>query len=33
MPRICIARLELQGLGDPDAALATVQAAFDFIDE
>jgi predicted Zn-dependent protease with MMP-like domain len=33
MPRICIARLELQGLGDPDAALDTVQAAFDFIDE
>jgi predicted Zn-dependent protease with MMP-like domain len=33
MPRICIARLELQGLGDPDAALDTVQAAFAFIDE
>jgi predicted Zn-dependent protease with MMP-like domain len=33
MPRICIARLELQGLDDPDAALDTVQAAFDFIDE
>lgn len=33
MPRICIARLELQGLGDPDAALETVEAAFDFIDE
>jgi predicted Zn-dependent protease with MMP-like domain len=33
MPRICVARLELQGLGDPDAALDTVQAAFDFIDE
>jgi len=33
MPRICIARLELQGLGDPDAALDTVQTAFDFIDE
>jgi predicted Zn-dependent protease with MMP-like domain len=33
MPRICIARLELQALGDPDAALDTVQAAFDFIDE
>jgi predicted Zn-dependent protease with MMP-like domain/predicted Zn-dependent protease len=33
MPRICIARLELHGLEDPDAALDTVQAAFDFIDE
>jgi len=33
MPRICVARLELQGLGDPDAALDTVQSAFDFIDE
>ncbi|HEY0191134.1 MAG TPA: metallopeptidase family protein [Kofleriaceae bacterium] len=33
MPRICIARLELQGLGDPEAALATVQAAFAFIDD
>src|SRR5262245_10239465 len=33
MPRICIARLELQGLDDPDAALDTVQAAFDFIDD
>jgi len=33
MPRICVARLELQGLGDPDAALDTVEAAFDFIDE
>jgi predicted Zn-dependent protease with MMP-like domain/Tfp pilus assembly protein PilF len=33
MPRICIARLELQGLGDPDAALDTVQAAFAFIDD
>jgi predicted Zn-dependent protease with MMP-like domain len=33
MPRICVARLELQGLGDPDAALDTIQAAFDFIDE
>jgi len=33
MPRICVARLELQGLGDPDAALDTVQTAFDFIDE
>src|SRR4029079_17803724 len=33
MPIICIARLELQGLDDPDAALDTVQGAFDFIDE
>jgi predicted Zn-dependent protease with MMP-like domain len=33
MPRICVARLELQGLGDPDAALETVQGAFAFIDE
>src|SRR4029079_3430436 len=33
MPRICVARLELQGLGDPDAALDTVQTAVDFIDE
>ena len=33
MPRICIARLELQGLGDPDAALDTIAAAFAFIDE
>jgi predicted Zn-dependent protease with MMP-like domain len=33
MPRICVARLELQGLEDPDAALETVQAAFPFIDE
>lgn len=33
MPRICVARLELQTLDDPDAALDTVQAAFDFIDE
>ena len=33
MPRICVARLELQGLGDAEAALATVQTAFDFVDE
>lgn len=32
MPRICIARIELD-LGDPDAALDTIDAAFDFIDE
>lgn len=33
MPRICIARLELDHNGDPDAALATLADAFDFIDE
>lgn len=33
MPRICIARIELHDNGDPDAALQTVNAAFDFIDE
>lgn len=33
MPRICIARLELKDLGDPDAALDTLEQAFDFIDE
>ena len=33
MPIICIARLELQGQGDADAALDTLAAAFDFIDE
>src|SRR5688572_6851842 len=33
MPRICVARLELHDLGDPDAALDTVDAAFAFIDE
>src|SRR4051812_21171460 len=33
MPRICVARLELHDLGDPDAALDTVEAAFPFIDE
>ncbi len=33
MPRICIARLELHDNGDPDAALETVNGAFDFIDE
>jgi predicted Zn-dependent protease with MMP-like domain/Flp pilus assembly protein TadD len=32
-PRLAIARLELHGAGDPDAALATLAAAFDFIDE
>lgn len=33
MPRICIARIELHDNGDPDAALDTLEAAFDFIDE
>jgi predicted Zn-dependent protease with MMP-like domain len=33
MPIICVARLELQGLDDPDAALDTLATAFDFIDE
>lgn len=33
MPRICVARLELHDIGDADAALDSVEAAFDFIDE
>jgi predicted Zn-dependent protease with MMP-like domain/predicted Zn-dependent protease len=33
MPIICCARLELQGLDDPDAALDTLATAFDFIDD
>ncbi|HEU0029387.1 MAG TPA: metallopeptidase family protein [Kofleriaceae bacterium] len=33
MPRICVARILLHDLGDPDAALDTVEKAFDFIDE
>ncbi|MGN6108068.1 MAG: metallopeptidase family protein [Kofleriaceae bacterium] len=33
MPRICIARIELHDIGDPDAALDSVESAFDFIDE
>ncbi|MBA2538829.1 MAG: metallopeptidase family protein [Deltaproteobacteria bacterium] len=33
MPRICVARIELHDIGDPDAALDTVEAAFPFIDE
>jgi predicted Zn-dependent protease with MMP-like domain/thioredoxin-like negative regulator of GroEL len=33
MPRICVARLELHALDDPDAALDTVQTAFAFIDD
>ncbi len=33
MPRLSIARLELRGLGEPEAALATLAEVFDFIDE
>ncbi len=33
MPRLSIARLELRDLDDPDAALATLAAAFEFIDD
>lgn len=33
MPRICMARIQLRDVGDPDAALDTLDAAFDFIDE
>jgi predicted Zn-dependent protease with MMP-like domain/Flp pilus assembly protein TadD len=33
MPRICAARIELRDLGDPEAALGTVEGAFDYIDE
>ena len=33
MPRICVARLELQDVGDADAALDTLEAAFEFIDD
>lgn len=33
MPRICIARLQLHGLGDADAALDSVLPAFELIDD
>ena len=33
MPRICIARIQLKDENDPDAALDTLEAVFDFIDE
>jgi predicted Zn-dependent protease with MMP-like domain len=33
MPRICIARIELHDNGDPDAALDSLEGAFDFIDD
>jgi predicted Zn-dependent protease with MMP-like domain len=33
VPRLCVARLELHDLGDADAALDTLEAAFEFIDD
>ena len=33
MPRICAARIELRDEGNPEAALETLEKAFDFIDE
>ncbi len=33
MPRVCLARIQLHDVGDPDLALSTIEAAFDFIDE
>jgi predicted Zn-dependent protease with MMP-like domain len=33
MPRICAARIELRDLGEPEQALETVDAAFEFIDD
>jgi len=33
MPRICAARIELRDEGNPEAALDTLEKAFDFIDE
>lgn len=33
MPRICAARIELRDEANPEAALATLEKAFDFIDE
>jgi len=33
MPRICIARIQLHDQGNPDEALETIDAVFDFIDE
>ena len=33
MPRVCLARLQLHDLADPDTALDTIEKAFDFIDE
>lgn len=33
MPRICAARLQLRDLGEPEAALETIEGALEFIDE
>jgi tetratricopeptide (TPR) repeat protein len=33
MPRVCVARLQLHDEGDPDAALETIEEAFEFIDD
>jgi predicted Zn-dependent protease with MMP-like domain/Flp pilus assembly protein TadD len=33
MPKVCLARIQLHDVGDPDAALDTIDKAFDFIDE
>lgn len=33
MPKVCLARIQLHDVGDPDAALDTIEGAFDFIDE
>jgi len=33
MPRVCLARIQLHDVGDADAALDTINAAFDYIDE
>lgn len=33
MPRVCMARLQLHDQGDADAALETIEAAFDLIDD
>jgi predicted Zn-dependent protease with MMP-like domain len=33
MPKVCLARIQLHDVGDPDATLDTIDGAFDFIDE
>ena len=33
MPRVCVARLQLHDEGDPEAALESIESAFEFIDE
>jgi len=33
VPRLCIARIQLEDLDDPDAALETLEQAFEFIDD